>query len=257
MREHQRIASQDPCSIPGCRIGGSGWHTVKDDYDEVVASRWPISRRRPALVDSSRCWSTCPPRIPPTFSWTSPTCNAAPRTPHANNSAMRGPSSYSMQKSPGGTVTLPVNTPFIIAGDMNAVGWEQQINTLLNGTIVNTATYGTGGALDWDNTGLSDRLCPHTDTRMAYTWRSNTSAYPSGRLDYMIHSYAVMTADRSFSVRTEEMNAARLAQTGLLANDNTTASDHLPITTDFAVPLTGVNVRVKAFPGGPLTAPPV
>ena len=116
---------------------------------------------------------------------------------------------------------------------------------------MNTATYGTGGALDWDNTGLSDRLCPHTDTRMAYTWRSNTSAYPSGRLDYMIHSDAVMTADRSFSVRTEEMNAARLAQTGLLANDNTTASDHLPITTDFAVPLAGVNVRMRAFLEGP------
>lgn len=232
-------------------IGGSGWYAVKDDYDEVIASRWPISqtwpaldRQFPVLIDLPATYAT-----DLLFDAAHLQCCTADATRQQQCDAW---AQFILDaRSPGGTVTLPANTPFIIAGDLNAVGWEQQVHTLLNGTIVNTATYGPGGPLDWDNTALEDRLCPHSDARMAYTWRSNTSAYPSGRLDYMIHSDAVMTADRSFSVRTEEMSPARLTQTGLLVNDNTTASDHLPITTDYAVPLAGVNVRMKAFLEGP------
>lgn len=232
-------------------IGGAGWHTVKDDYDEVIASRWPIiqtwpslDRQFPVLIDLPAGFST-----DLLLDATHLQCCTADATRQQQCDAW---AQFILDaKSPGGAVTLPMNTPFIIAGDMNAVGWAQQMNTLLSGNIVNTGTYGNGGALDWDNTDLSDRLCPQTDARMDYTWRSNSSTYPSGRLDYMIHSDAVMTAHKSFALRTDDMSAARLLQFGLLASDNTTASDHMPITTDYAVPLAGVDVRVKVFLEGP------
>ena len=71
---------------------------------------------------------------------------------------------------------------------------------------------GNGAPLDWDNSDLTDVLCRHADARMDYTWRNDGSAYPPGRLDYMIVSDAVMTVQKSFTLRTEEMSAARLAQ---------------------------------------------
>jgi endonuclease/exonuclease/phosphatase family metal-dependent hydrolase len=232
-------------------IGGSGWHTVKDDFDEIVVSRWPIlqtwpalDRQFPVLIDLPSSYAT-----DLLLDVTHLQCCTADATRQLQCDAW---AQFILDaKSPGGTVTLPANTPFVIAGDMNAVGWAQQMNTLITGNILNTGAYGAGAALDWDNTDLTDRICPQTDGRMAYTWRSNTSAYPSGRLDYMIHSDAAMTADLSFTLRTDNMSSTRLAQFGLQVNDNTTASDHLPITTDYAVPLAGVNVAAKVLLEGP------
>ncbi len=235
-------------------IGGTGWHTVKDDFDEIVASRWPIlqtwqalDRQFPVLIDLPSSYAT-----DLLVDVTHLQCCTADATRQQQCDAW---AQFILDaKTPGGTVTLQTNTPFIIAGDMNAVGWAQQMNTLITGAIVNTGAYGSGGALDWDDTDLTDGICLQTDTRMAYTWRSNTSAYPSGRLDYMIHSDAAMVAEKSFAIRTESMSAARLAQYGLLSSDNTTASDHFPITTDYAVPLSGVTVAIKALLEGPYDA---
>jgi endonuclease/exonuclease/phosphatase family metal-dependent hydrolase len=48
-------------------------------------------------------------------------------------------------KSPGGVITLPQNTPFVIMGDLNFVGERQQLKTLLTGEIINTQLFGNGG----------------------------------------------------------------------------------------------------------------
>ena len=55
-------------------------------------------------------------------------------------------------KSPGGNITLPYGTPMVYAGDLNSVGYAQQLITLLTGDIQNNATYGPDGAMDWDGT---------------------------------------------------------------------------------------------------------
>ena len=47
---------------------------------------------------------------------------------------------------------LTVNTPIVYAGDLNLVGYAQQLETLLEGDIVQTQTYGQGGMPDWDGT---------------------------------------------------------------------------------------------------------
>ncbi|MCB0760423.1 MAG: thrombospondin type 3 repeat-containing protein [Flavobacteriales bacterium] len=75
-----------------------------------------------------------------------------------------------------------------------------------------------------------------TDKRMAYTWRDDAGgSYPPGRLDFIIFSDAVMTAEKSFTLQTEIMPPARLALYGLSTNSTSNASDHFPVTADFSL----------------------
>lgn len=158
-------------------------------------------------------------------------------------------------KTPGGAITLPEGTPFVLSGDLNLVGWQQQLTTLLTGDIVNTGVFGLGGALDWDGSSLLDVIALQADRRMAHTWYSNSSSYPPSRLDYHICSSSVMQVDKAFSLQTEIMPPGRLAQYGLEANDTHSASDHLPRVTDFllnqSVATAGrsrTNPRLEVFP---------
>ncbi|MBI5916720.1 MAG: hypothetical protein HY842_15185 [Bacteroidetes bacterium] len=137
--------------------------------------------------------------------------------------------------SPGGGIALPEGTPFVLSGDMNLVGWRQQYTTLVTGDIVNTATFGSGGPLDWDGTDLLDVIALQADQRMAYTWHEAGSQYPPSRLDYFICSNSVMEVEKSFALHTEIMSQDRLTEYGLELNDNSSASDHLPKVTDFSI----------------------
>ncbi len=137
-------------------------------------------------------------------------------------------------KTPGGLIDLPEGTPFVLSGDLNLVGWRQQLTTLLTGQIVNTGTFGQGGPLDWDDTDLQDIISRQTDQRMAYTWRNDGSSYPPSRIDYHICSNSVMEVEKAFTLQTEIMTAQRLSQYGLQQFDTRSASDHFPKVTDFS-----------------------
>jgi exonuclease III len=136
----------------------------------------------------------------------------------------------------GGSVTLQKNTPIIIVGDMNFVGLSQQLKTLLTGDIVNESQYGANFQPDWDGTALSDCISTHNSSRAAYTWRSDTSDYPPGRLDYIIYSDSVIQTSHHFILWTPDMTIEELAQYGLNADDTSSASDHLPHVADFFSP---------------------
>ncbi len=138
-------------------------------------------------------------------------------------------------QSTGGSVNIPQETPFVYAGDLNLVGYAQQLTTLITGEIQNTGTYGQGALYDWDGTEVTDQICQQTDKRMAYTWRDDSSSYPAGRLDYMIFSDAVMEAEKSFTIQTEVMPTDRLQEYGFYQYDTSSASDHFPIVTDFSI----------------------
>ncbi len=133
----------------------------------------------------------------------------------------------------GGTVTVPSGTLFMLAGDMNLVGFAQQLVTLLTGDIADNATYGPDFAPDWDGTAFGEVVSSQTERRFAYTWRSDTSAFAPGRLDFIIYTDSGMHLERHFSLYTPEMSAAQLSLYGLQANDVTTVSDHLPHVADF------------------------
>jgi hypothetical protein len=143
-------------------------------------------------------------------------------------------------KSPGGTVTLDPDTPFLITGDTNFVGLAQQPVSLLTGDVVNEATYGPDFAPDWDGTNLTDLVSRQTSKRMTYTWRSDVSAFWPGRLDYQIYTDSVLDLGNHFVLYTPDMPADSLSHYGLQATDSQ-ATDHLIVCADYrAVVPTGV-----------------
>ena len=70
---------------------------------------------------------------------------------------------------------MPYGTPFVIRGDLNLVGYSQQLTTLLTGDIVNNTIYGDDIEPDWDESDLNDVISFQADQRMAYTWENNYS----------------------------------------------------------------------------------
>lgn len=213
-----------------------GWYVLNDATgDLITASRWPLLqhwnslyRQFPVLID-----------LPANYNTNLLFTNAHLRCCGANYERQEQVDDYVSfmldAMANGGEISLSENTPFVYAGDLNLVGFSQQLTTLVTGAIQNTATYGNGGPYDWDSTSVTDQICRQTDKRMAYTWRDDGSSFPDGRLDYMIYSDAVMTAKKSFALQTEVMSTDRLQQYGFYQFDTSTASDHFPVTTDFSI----------------------
>tara|TARA_B100000674_G_scaffold73617_2_gene50866 strand:+ start:7661 stop:9295 length:1635 start_codon:yes stop_codon:yes gene_type:complete len=143
-------------------------------------------------------------------------------------------------KTSGGVIDLDEGTPFVLCGDLNLVGLSQQLKTILTGEIINTDDYGFGGGMNWSNNELKDQVCMHIELPFSYTWRDinyDVGSYPYGRLDYIIFSDDVMSSQKSFSLDTEFISQQSL-NTNNLNNDDSSGSDHLPITVDFDIPLT-------------------
>ncbi|MBP7514548.1 MAG: endonuclease/exonuclease/phosphatase family protein [Flavobacteriales bacterium] len=235
-------------------IGGTGWYTAKDDYDMVIASRWPITQTWPSLTRQYAALIDLPSSYATDLLFTAAHLNCCTADAARQNQADEYVRFVQDAKNAGGAFTLPANTPMVYAGDLNSVGYVQQMSTLLTGDIVNNATYGADGPMDWDGSAASPTELEQTDARMAYTWRSNTSAYPSGRLDHLLYTDAAIELTKSFTLRTEVMPTATLSALGLNAMDASTASDHFPITADFIVPQANVRVSVRCLLEGPFDA---
>ncbi len=135
-------------------------------------------------------------------------------------------------KSAGGTITLDPDTPILITGDTNFVGLSQQQTSLLTGDIVDNGTYGADFTPDWDGSHLVDLISRQTNKRMSYTWRSDTSAYWPGRLDYQVYTDSVLGVGNHFLLYTPDMPADSLTRYNLLATDSQ-VTDHLIICADF------------------------
>lgn len=232
-------------------IGGTGWAVVKDDYDMVIASRWPITQTWPSLTRQFAALIDLPSTYATDMLFTAAHLHCCTADGNRQNEADEYVQFVQDAKSAGGAFTLPANTPMIYAGDLNSVGYAQQMTTLLTGDIVNNAGYGSDGAMDWDGTPISAAAAAQTDASMAYTWRNNSSTYPSGRLDHLLYTDAASPLAKSFTLRTEVMPPATLTALGLQASDASTASDHFPVTADLIVPLTGVQVSLKVLLEGP------
>ena len=59
---------------------------------------------------------------------------------------------------PGGTLTLNVDVPVLICGDLNMVGLAQQVETLVTGDIVHNDWYGDDASPDPDGTDLHNTI---------------------------------------------------------------------------------------------------
>lgn len=137
--------------------------------------------------------------------------------------------------------TIPADAPLVIAGDMNFVGEARQLDTLFGGDIVNESSYGPDAPPDTDGSALTDAAPTATGIPAAYSWRSPSSDFPPGQLDYLAYSDAVLSAGRAFVLYTPGLTAGELTDTGLQSNDaagrsgSGFASDHLPVVTDLFV----------------------
>ncbi len=133
----------------------------------------------------------------------------------------------------GGNVDLDDGTPVILFGDMNLVGYAQQLKTLLTGEIVNTGEFGAAFAPDWDGTALADLVPRHATLPMTFTWYNEDSSFHPGRLDFLIYTDSVLKPGSRYVLFTPELHPDTLASYGLSPTDVTVASDHLPVVGDF------------------------
>jgi hypothetical protein len=132
-------------------------------------------------------------------------------------------------------ITLPANTPILLGGDLNLVGWRQQLDTVQNGDIVNNGTYGPDSAPDWDGTSLASPHSRHPDGRAGYSWRSDTSTFYPGLLDWILYTDSVISLKNHYILETRTMLPATLSTNGLLSDDTTSASDHAMRVADFSL----------------------
>ena len=130
---------------------------------------------------------------------------------------------------------IPSDVAVQIAGDLNLVGLAQQLESLVEGDIVNESEFGPDIAPDVDGSALLDPFPLLTESRLAYTWRNDWSWYWPGRLDVTIISDSVLEPGRQLVLETRRMSPARLAEHGLQSDDSG-CSDHLPIICDLREP---------------------
>lgn len=147
-------------------------------------------------------------------------------------------------RTAGGVITLAADTPIILAGDMNLVGWRRQLDTIVTGDILDNATYGPDSPPDWDGTDLAFPPSRHPDGRAGYTWRNDSSSYYPGLLDWVFYTDSALTLHRHYILETRTLLPATRTATGLQATDIPTASDHAPRVADFTV-----GTYVSSVPG--------
>ena len=131
-------------------------------------------------------------------------------------------------------LTLAPNSPVVIVGDMNLVGFKEQQQTLITGNILDNANFGPDFSPDWGMGSLKDASPFTTDLPMAFTWYSENSSFSPGRLDYVLYTGSILTMENSFSLFTPAISPDTLAAYNLQANDVVATSDHLPVVVDFS-----------------------
>ncbi|WP_296386342.1 T9SS type A sorting domain-containing protein [Winogradskyella sp.] len=230
----------------------NGWYVEKHG-GEVTVSRWEIlqrwdglTRQFPVLIDLPNSYGT-------DLLFTNAHLSCCGADVNRQDQADQYAAFILDAKSVGGDITLSENTPFVYGGDLNLVGFSQQLETLKTGDIQDTVSYGQGAPLDWDSSDLTEENCIQTDIRMGYTWRSDGQIFPPGKLDFIIFSDYILNTEKSFVLQTEVMPTNRLSLYGLNQLDTSSASDHFPVVTDFSVNETlatnqNISLNVKIYP---------
>jgi exonuclease III len=215
---------------------GEAWHSAQQD-DNIVVSRfailasWAVDRNLAVLLDADAALGADVLLLNAHF----PCCDNDFSRQDECDAVM---AFFRDAKNPGGGVTVPSGTIFVLTGDLNLVGFSRQLTTLLTGDILDNGAYGPDFDPDWDGTDLADVVSWHTESRYAYTWRNDFSSFAPGRLDFFIYSDSATYVAKSFIIYTPEMSSSELSQYGLISSDVTTVSDHLPHVADFRITAT-------------------
>jgi endonuclease/exonuclease/phosphatase family metal-dependent hydrolase len=213
-----------------------GWYLEKQiDRGLITASKWEIIDRWEELPNQFPVLINLPDKYSSDILFTNAHLNCCGNESGRQDQADAYSRFINDAKTKGGEIDLTRNTPFVYAGDLNLVGYSQQLTTLISGDIQNTIDYGLPSYPDWDDSEVIDLISLHSDSKFSFTWKNENSSYPTGKLDYIIYSDAVVSVEKSFVLRTEEMNVIRLGKYGLDINNTESASDHFPVIADFVV----------------------
>ncbi|GJM22818.1 MAG: hypothetical protein DHS20C15_27330 [Planctomycetota bacterium] len=141
-------------------------------------------------------------------------------------------------REPGGFITLPAGTAMMVIGDLNLVDGFQPVQTLIDGNIIDNASFGPDSPPDWDASDATDEHPLHNVVGPAdWTWYT-PGQYDPGRLDFVITTDSVLQSVHRYALNTTTMSAGDLAATGLQATDVTVdfigqAFDHIPLVIDY------------------------
>lgn len=221
--------------------GGASWNVVKDDYDLMVASKGAVLsshsgvyRQFPVVVEAHEDWL-----VPMLFTSSHLKCCGG-----ASNEAQRQSEADEYMAflrdaiaGAGNGPALSTNAPIVYGGDLNMVGLDNPIYTLVTGDILDETNNGPDFAPDWDGSNLTEWPILQSDHPFDYTWTSSSlsSEWIPGKLDYIITSDASTGYKGGFVLRTDAMSAARLEELGLQSNDALAASDHFIVVADLGL----------------------
>ena len=127
------------------------------------------------------------------------------------------------------------DAPIIIVGDMNMVGFDEQLTTFITGDIQDEGRFGNDFAPDWDGSDFEDALPYNTNYPTTFTWYNSNSSFNPGRLDLIFYSGSVLDLKNSFSLFTPTLEQDTLTTYGMISGDVLVASDHLPLVADFKI----------------------
>jgi exonuclease III len=128
---------------------------------------------------------------------------------------------------------LAEDIPIFIIGDMNLVGLNRQVETLLSGDIADEGRFGSDFNPDWDGTSFEDARPENPGSPTTFTWYNQNSSFSAGRLDYIVYSGSVWEIQNRFSLFTPALSDDMLTDNSLQKDDTIVASDHLPLVADF------------------------
>lgn len=212
----------------------NGWYTVKKG-DLVTASTWPVQQQWSGLWRQHPVLLNVPEALGGPVLFINAHLSCCDADENRQEQADELMAWMEDAKEPGGSYTIPDQTAVIYGGDLNLVGFARQLETLLNGEILDTVQFGEASPPDWDDTPWLDLVPQQTDSRKTFTWQGDGvgNDFPPGRLDFLLVADAVMEVQRSFVLNTEDMSTERLETYGLESGDTGVASDHLPVVVDF------------------------
>jgi hypothetical protein len=213
---------------------GAEWNVVKDDWDLMVASRFPIlethasvNRQFPVLIETTDVVGS-----PTLFTSSHLKCCGGQSNEDQRQAEADAFMGFLRDGMESGDWPEPL--PVIYGGDLNMVGLVGPVTTLTTGNIEDEGSFGPDFAPDADGTHFTEWPIVQSDHPMDYTWENNNGEWIPGKLDYIITSDAVLEMVRGYGLNTGTMSAARLAEFGLSAGTTLTASDHTMIVADFA-----------------------
>ena len=218
---------------------GKQWYNAKIQPDIIAVSRYPIISSHLIQGASSGTQGNGAFLIDLSPTYNSQLLFIVAHTPCCDNDDDRqreidGIMAFVRNAKNGtGPLHLEPQTPIVIVGDMNLVGLQRQLHTLLTGDLFYQAFYGPDFDPDWDGTAFEDALPFATHQPLAFTWYNPSSSFSPGRLDFMVYSGSVLDLKNTYTLFTPALPADSLSQYNLVDSDVTFASDHLPVVADF------------------------